>query len=81
MAWIKQVSYADSRGVLRQAFDEALERAGRIWSIVRIMSIRPHTLQSSMRMYAQIMMTSSELSRVQREMLAMVVSSELRCEY
>lgn len=81
MAWIKQVSYADSRGALRQAFDEALERAGRIWNIVRIMSIRPHTLQASMRMYAQIMMAPSELSRVQREMLATVVSSELRCEY
>ncbi len=81
MAWIKQVSYADSSGLLRKIFDQALERAGRIWKIVQVMSLRPRTLQATMQFYAEAMMGPSDLTRVQREMLATVVSAELRCPY
>lgn len=81
MAWIEQVSYEDSRGLLRQIFDEALARAGRIWKIVQIMSLRPRTLQASMQLYIEIMKAPSDLTRVQREMLATVVSAELHCPY
>lgn len=81
MAWIKQVPYAASSGLLRQTYDEALKRAGRIWKIVQVMSLRPKTLQASMQLYAQAMQGSSELTRIQREMLATVVSAELQCLY
>lgn len=81
MAWIKQISYADSDGLLRRIFDQALERAGRIWKIVQVMSLRPHTLQAVMQLYSAVMKEPSDLTRVQREMLATVVSAELRCPY
>lgn len=81
MAWIKQVSYSDSRGLLRQTYDAALARAGRIWKIVQVMSLRPKTMQASMQLYIETMMAPSDLSRIQREMLATVVSSELQCKY
>ncbi len=81
MAWIKQVTYDESSGLLRQIFDQALGRAGRIWKIVQIMSLRPQTLQASMQLYTETMQAPSDLSRVQREMLATVVSAELRCPY
>ena len=81
MAWIEQIPYDKSRGLLRQLFDEAIERAGRIWKIVQVMSLRPKTMQASMQLYVEIMMAPSDLTRVQREMLATVVSAELRCPY
>ncbi len=81
MAWIEQVAYEDSRGLLRQIFDAAIARAGRIWKIVQIMSLRPKTLQASMQLYIELMQAPSDLTRVQREMLATVVSAELYCPY
>ena len=81
MAWIKQVTYDESSGLLRHIFDQALGRAGRIWKIVQIMSLRPKTLQASMQLYTEAMKAPSDLTRVQREMLATVVSAELRCPY
>ncbi len=81
MAWIEQVSYTASRGLLRQIFDESIERAGRLWKIVQAMSLRPKTLQACMQMYTEIMHAPSDLTRVQREMLATVVSAALHCPY
>ena len=81
MAWIRQIAYDDARGLLRQLFDEAIARAGRIWKIVQSMSLRPKTLQACMQLYSEIMKAPSDLTRVQREMLATVVSAELRCPY
>ena len=81
MAWIKQVTYDESSGLLRQIFDQALGRAGRIWKIVQVMSLRPQTLQASMQLYTETMQAPSNLTPVQREMLATVVSAELRCPY
>ena len=81
MAWIKQVTYDESDGLLRQIFDQALGRADRIWKIVQVMSLRPQTLQASMQLYTEAMQAPSDLTRVQREMLATVVSAELRCLY
>ena len=81
MAWIKQVPYNESSALLRNIFDEALGRAGRIWKIVQVMSLRPKTLQAAMQMYKAAMKGPSDLTRVQREMLATVVSAELNCPY
>ncbi len=81
MAWIKQVPYEESSGLLRQIFDLALGRAGRIWKIVQIMSLRPNTLEAAMQLYSKAMKAPSDLTRMQREMLATVVSAELRCPY
>ena len=81
MPWIEQIPEKKATGLLKQLFDEAIERAGRIWNIVRIMSLNPLVLKHSMAFYASVMKGRSPLSRVQREMLAVVVSAELKCHY
>jgi alkylhydroperoxidase family enzyme len=45
------------------------------------MSLNPRALRDSIAFYATIMMGDSPLSRAQREMLAVVVSSENHCHY
>jgi alkylhydroperoxidase family enzyme len=81
MPWIEQVPVEDATGLLREEFDQALERAGRVWHIVQVMSVNPEALRDTIRFYLTVMMGDSPLSRVQREMLATVVSAELECHY
>lgn len=81
MPWIKQIPIAEATGLLKKEFDAAIKRAGRVWRIVHIMSLNPRAMQESMHFYSAIMHGASPLTRAQREMLAVVVSTELSCEY
>jgi alkylhydroperoxidase family enzyme len=81
MAWIKQVPIKAATGLLKVEFDKALKRAGRVWNIVHVMSVNPRVLRDNIRLYITLMVGASALSRVQREMLATVVSAELNCNY
>ncbi|MEM7375793.1 MAG: peroxidase [Bacteroidota bacterium] len=81
MPWIEQVPTEEATGLLKEEFDAANERAGRVWNIVHIMSLNPEVMKASMGMYSTLMHGESPLSRRQRELLATVVSSELACTY
>lgn len=81
MPWINQIPVEKATGLLKTEFNKALERAGRVWHIVHIMSLNPRILRDSIRFYITAMMGASPLSRVQREMLAVVVSFENQCFY
>ena len=79
--WIRVFTYAEATGMLKAQYDAALQRAGRIWNIVSIMSQNPRALKASMDFYGALMHGASPLSRGQREMLATVVSAANRCTY
>ena len=81
MPWIKIFSYDETKGFLRKEYDAALQRAGRIWNIVSIMSQNPRAMKASMDFYSAIMYGNSPLTRSQREMLAVVVSASNGCVY
>lgn len=81
MPWIKVISIDEASGLLRRQYEAALNRAGRIWNIVSIMSQNPRVLRASMSFYSALMHGDSPLSRGQREMLAVVVSATNGCRY
>lgn len=81
MSWIDEVPPEDAAGRLKRQYDAAMARAGRIWHIVSIMSVNPLALDASMRFYSALMHGPSPLSRMQREMLAVVVSDAVDCFY
>ncbi|MDH3216774.1 MAG: hypothetical protein OEN01_10840 [Candidatus Krumholzibacteria bacterium] len=81
MPWIRQTAVGDATGLLKRLFDQAIERAGRVWHIVHIMSVNPPAMRDSVRLYTTVMKGESPLSRVQRELLATAVSAELECRY
>ncbi len=81
MPYIEQISVARATGFLRKQLDEALERAGRVWHIVHVMSQNPRTMDASMKFYGALMFGTSPLSRWQREMLAVVTSKANDCFY
>ena len=81
MPYIRTVSPQAAKGLVKRIYDEALRRAGRIWNVLRIQSIRPEALQASLGMYQVLMHGRSPLSRAQREMIAVVVSRVNNCYY
>lgn len=66
MPWIRQIYFEEATGLLRQEYDKAMARAGRIWNIVRIMSLNQRVMKASMEHYGALMHGDSLLSRVQR---------------
>ncbi len=81
MTWIRTVAPEEATGLLRRLYDAALERAGKIFNILRIQSPRPRVLQASTRLYLEVMHGKSGLSRAQREMIATAVSRANDCHY
>jgi len=82
MAWIRTVEPADARGLLARLYEAALRRAGRVYNIIRIQSLRPKVLRSSTQLYLEVMHSrDSGLSRAQREMIATTVSQVNGCFY
>lgn len=81
MPWIKVFTLEEATGYLKQEYEAAIKRAGRIWNIVGIMSQNPRVMKASMDMYGALMHGPSPLSRGQREMLATVTSSINHCLY
>ena len=81
MPYIEQVPPERATGLLKRLFDEALERAGRVWHIVHIMSQNPRVMATSMKFYGALMFGPSPLARWQREMLAVVTSKANDCFY
>ncbi|MFT4710874.1 MAG: alkylhydroperoxidase family enzyme [Bacteroidia bacterium] len=81
MAWIRLVSDEQATGRLAKTYRSAIERAGRVFGIVRAMSPAPAVLDASMQFYSRLMFAKQGLTRRQREMIAVVVSSANDCHY
>lgn len=81
MTHIRRIPIDEATGLLKQLFDAAMKRAGRVWNITHVMSLNPRTMDASMKFYGAIMFGASPLSRVQREMLATVTSKANDCFY
>lgn len=81
MPWIRTVAPDEAVGRLKLLYDAAVARAGKVYGIVRAMSLNPPVLEASMAFYRALMFGPSPLSRRRREMLAVVTSSVNRCRY
>ena len=81
MPWIRTVGVEAATGRLAGSYRAAVKRAGRVFGIVRTMSVQPAVLDASIELYRAIMKAPGDLSLVQREMLATVVSRANDCHY
>jgi alkylhydroperoxidase family enzyme len=79
--FLRLIRVEDAVGLLREEFDAAIARAGKVFNIVQAMSLRPPVLRESMHLYREIMFGESGLTRQERELLAVVVSRENDCHY
>ncbi len=81
MAWIKTVADREAAGLLAQLYQAAVERAGRVFGILRLQGLNPPVLRAGVGLYREIMFGDSPLTRAQREMIAVAVSRANGCHY
>ena len=67
---------------MKEEYDAAVARAGRLYNIVRLFSVRPNSMRAFVELYKVVMHDpESPLTRAQREMIATVVSKVNHCHY
>jgi uncharacterized peroxidase-related enzyme len=66
---------------LRALFDRCVEKLGFVPNVYSAYSRKPERLRNFVKMYNEIMLSPSGLSKLEREMVAVVVSSANRCYY
>jgi alkylhydroperoxidase family enzyme len=81
VAHLRLINVEEATGLLKDEYDAAVGRAGKVFNIVKSMSLRPGVLKRSMDLYKEIMFGRSGLSRQERELLAVVVSRQNDCHY
>ncbi len=81
MPHLELIGPEDADGLLAEEYDAAMGRAGKVYNIVRSMSLNPAVLRQSMELYKAIMFGPSGLTRQERELLATVVSATNECYY
>ena len=81
MPYIDVVGYDQSEGELREIYDNLIVSRGKLADVHIIQSLNPESIVNHMDLYMTIMFGKSPLRRVQREMIAVVVSKNNDCDY
>lgn len=81
MAWIKVIPRGEATGELVAQYDRMGAPDGKVANILAVHSLNPAALRAHHDLYKTIMFGPSDLSRAQREMIAVVVSAVNRCHY
>jgi alkylhydroperoxidase family enzyme len=81
MAWIRTVPESDATGIVKEEYEAGIKRAGRVYNIVKLFSIKPESLEAFINQYKVVMLGPSKLTLAQREMIATVVSRINSCRY
>lgn len=81
MPHIRQIEVDEATGLLAKEYEAAVDRAGKVFNVVKAMCLNPVVLNRSMAFYKAVMFGPSKLSRAERELLATVVSTANDCHY
>ena len=81
MSWIEMIPEDEAKGVLKQLYEKYREPWGGVDNIIKIHSLNPKSMRTHYDLYAHAMRGKSDLSRIQREMIAVATSSINRCKY
>jgi len=81
MAWIKTIPEEEARGLLKALYEKIRQRRGSVADIYKLHSLHPESLEAHLNLYMTLMFGNSPLTRLQREMIATVVSTVNRCHY
>ncbi len=81
MPTIQVIEPKDAQGKLKEIYDDLIKSRGKIANVHKIQSLNPESIVAHMDLYMAIMFKKSPLRRVQREMIAVVVSMTNNCEY
>jgi uncharacterized peroxidase-related enzyme len=80
-AWLRVPGEDEAPPGVAKLFDKASERLGFIPNVLRVYALRPRHLELWNAFYDDLMRGESGLTKPQREMIAVVVSTVNRCHY
>ncbi len=81
MAWIEMIPEEEATGRLKELYAKYTESWGGVDNIMKIHSLNAKSMKTHFDLYAHLMRGRSDLTRAQREMIAIVVSVVNRCHY
>ena len=81
MAWIRVIQPSEASGDLAECYSRMRGPDGTVANILTVHSLNPGALLAHFELFKTIMFGPSELSRAQREMIAVVVSTANNCHY
>jgi alkylhydroperoxidase family enzyme len=82
MAWIETVPDDEWDGKLGELYDGVVDKTyGRVDEIMAIHSLDPKGLEAHTALYASAMSGTKTLRKVERELIALVVSQVNECHY
>jgi len=81
MAFIKTIEQNEATGRLEEIYDDLIQKRGQLAEVHKIQSLRPESIVKHIDLYMEIMFAKSELSRAEREMMAVVTSVSNNCHY
>lgn len=81
MAWIQVIKEQEAQGELAALYPRMKDVDGKVANILLVHSLNPAVLRAHYELYKACMYGPSELTRAQREMVAVAVSGTNRCRY
>lgn len=81
MAWIEVIDEDEATGKLAALYAKLVEPWGGVDNILKIHSLNFRSLLAHFELYKTVMHRPSPLTKIQREMIAVVVSAENHCHY
>ena len=81
MAFIRYIEEGEASPELRELYDHFRDPNGRVNNVLRIQGHNPQAMPAHRQLYIALMQGRSGLTHVQREMIAVVVSSINGCHY
>ena len=80
-SWLRVPPEDEAPAAVKELFDRSQEKLGFVANVLRVYALRPRHLELWNAFYDDLMRGESGLSRVQREMIAVVVSTVNSCHY
>lgn len=81
MPFIKVINENEATGELKRVYEQITSARGKLSNIMKIHSLMPDTMIKHLELYISIMFSRTNLSREEKEILAVVVSKDNNCDY
>lgn len=81
MSWVRTINDKDANGVLATIYEECRAKFGNVINLVKIQSLRPETMAIGRQFYRHLMDAPGGLTKLQRVLIATIVSKINGCLY
>jgi uncharacterized peroxidase-related enzyme len=81
MPFIKTINENEAEGELKKVYEQIGSARGKLSNIMKIHSLMPDTMIKHLELYLSIMFSKTNLTREEKEILAIVVSKNNNCDY